>query len=161
MISPIEVKKQEFSRAMRGYDTAEVRAFLDSVAVELERLSETARVNDIEISRLKAELSSYQKMERNMKEALVNAQETLREAREGSQREADLKLREAEIEADKIIKEAHRRREEVMREIEALVARRDAFVRKLRALMRSELELIDLLNEQDPSSQDKGGNGGD
>ena len=149
MLSPIEVKKQEFSRVVRGYDPAEVRSFLETVADELEKLSETVHKQTADIEGLKTELVTYQKIEQNMKEALVNAQETLRDAKEGSRREADLVRREAELEAERIITGARRKGDEISREVEALTARRDSFVRKLRSLMRSELELIELLEEEE------------
>ncbi len=154
MLSPIEIKKQEFGRSVRGYDVSEVRTFLESVAAELERIAEIARARETEIHQLKSELETFKRIEQNMKEALVNAQETLREAREGSRREADLKLREAAVEAERIVRDAYKQRDAVMREVEALIARRDAFVRKLRGLMRSELELVELLEEQDISIDD-------
>ena len=151
MLSPIEIKKQEFGRAVRGYDTSEVRNFLETVAGEMEGLIELARVQANDIERLKVELTTFQRMEQNMKEALVNAQETLREAREGSQREADLRKREVEMQAEQILHEASKRRSAILREVDVLISRRDSFVRKLRNLLRSEVELLDLLEEQDIS----------
>ncbi len=152
MLSPIEIKKQEFSRTVRGYDVTEVRSFLETVATEIERLAEIARTQENELNKYKSELSTFQRIEQNMKEALVNAQETLREAREGSQREADLRRREAEVEGESIIREAYKKREVIIREVEALISRRDAFVRKLRNLLRSELELIEILEGQEEIS---------
>ncbi|MBM4401048.1 MAG: DivIVA domain-containing protein, partial [Crenarchaeota archaeon] len=114
MLTPLEVKKQEFSRAMRGYDPAEVRSFLETISQEMERLQEIIQLQEQDLERIKTELTAFQRMERNMKEALVNAQETLKEAREGSQREAVLRRREAEIEAVQIVKDAYKRREEVL-----------------------------------------------
>jgi len=149
LLSPIEVKKQEFSRAVRGYDPAEVRSFLETVADELERLSDSVHKQLTEIEGLKSELVAYQRIEQNMKEALVNAQETLRGAKEGSQREADLVRREAEVEAERIIADARKKGDEIRREVETLTARRDGFVRKLRSLLRSELELIELLEGEE------------
>jgi len=134
---------------MRGYDPAEVRSFLETISQEMERLQEIIQLQEQDLERIKTELTAFQRMERNMKEALVNAQETLKEAREGSQREAVLRRREAEIEAVQIVKDAYKRREEVLREVEALCSKRDSFVRKLRALLRSELELMELLEGVD------------
>jgi len=149
VLSPVEIKKHEFGRAMRGYDQEEVNAFLESVAGEFEKLLDQVRLQSSEVERLRAELSSYQRMEQNMREAMVNAQETLRDAREGARREAELAQREAEVMAEKIIADARRRSEEIRREVDGLVQRRDGLTRKLRALLRSELDLIDLMMEED------------
>jgi len=155
MFSPIEIKKHEFSRAMRGYDTVEVRAFLESVAAEIEKLQESVRSQSGEIERLRIELASYQRMEQNMREAMVNAQETLRDAREGARRDADLMHREAEVIAERIVNDARKRSEDIRREVETLSIRRDNLIRKLKALLRSELELIDLLAEEEPAVEAK------
>lgn len=157
MLTPIEIKKQEFSRAMRGYDADEVRSFLEGIADDFERLVESNRLQTSEMERLKGELEAFQRMEQNLKEALVNAQETLREARDGSRREGELIKREAELEAEKIIAESYKKLDDLRREVESLHYRRDALVRKLKSLLRSELELIELLEGDEatiaPTSQ--------
>ena len=155
MLSPLDIKKQEFGRSMRGYDTAEVRSFLETVADEFEKLSEKVRSQTIEIEALKSELTTYQRMDQNMKEALVNAQETLRGAREGSKRDADLARKEAELDAERIIAEAHKKGESIRRELEMLSERRNSFIRKLKTLLRSEFELIQLLEDEDLNPEDK------
>ncbi len=149
MLNPIEIKKQEFSKAVRGYDAVEVRSFLETIADEVERLNELDRKQSSEVESLKSELKAYQRIEQNMKEALVNAQETLRDSREGAKREAELLLKEAEIEAQRIIREAQGKGKEIKRELETLKARRDSFVRKIRNLLRSEVELIELLDDDE------------
>ncbi len=155
MLSPLDIKKQEFGRSMRGYDNAEVRSFLETVADEFEKLSEKVRSQEIEIEALKSELTTYQRMDQNMKEALVNAQETLRGAREGSKRDADLARKEAELDAERIIAEAHKKGESIRRELEMLSERRNSFIRKLKTLLRSEFELIQLLEDEDLNPEDK------
>jgi len=148
LISPVEIKKHEFSRAVRGYDPVEVRNFLETVAAEIERLGESLRNQTSEIERIRAELSAFQRMEQNMREAMVNVQETLRDAREGARKEADLMRREAEVIAERIITDARKKGEDIRRDLESLAQRRDGLVRKLRALLRSELELIEMLDEE-------------
>ncbi len=157
MFSPVEVKKYEFGKSLRGYDTTEVRSFLETLANDLEQLTETNRNQTSELDKLRSEVSAYQRVEQNMKEALVNAQEAQRGAREDSLRESELIRREAELAAEKIIRDANVRGDEIRREIETLVSRRDSFVRKLRSLIRSELELIELLEsaESEPNNEDE------
>ncbi len=140
---------------MRGYDNAEVRSFLETVADEFEKLSGKVRSQEIEIESLKSELTTYQRMDQNMKEALVNAQETLRGAREGSKRDAELARKEAELDAERIIAEAHKKGESIRRELETLSERRTSFIRKLKILLRSEFELIQLLEDEDLNPEDK------
>lgn len=147
MLNPLEIKKQEFSRSVRGYDHAEVRSFLETIAEEFENLIGLVNSQGTEIEILKTELSTFQRIEQNMKEALVNAQETLRDAKEGSRREADLIRKEAEFEGERIIAEAHKKADAVKREVEILEERRKSLMRKLKSLISSELELIELMGD--------------
>ncbi len=153
MISPVEIKKHEFSRAVRGYDPIEVRNFLETIAAEIERMGESLRNQTSEIEVIRAELSAFQRMEHNMREAMVNVQETLKDAREGARKESDLMRREAEVIAERIISDARKKGEDVRRELETLGHRRDSLARKLRALLRSELELIEMLEDDEPKAQ--------
>jgi len=43
-LSPLDIKKQEFSRAFRGYSVEEVQAFLDTLARQVEEMSEVNRL---------------------------------------------------------------------------------------------------------------------
>ncbi len=147
MLSPLEVKKYEFKRAFRGYDIEEVRSFLETIAAELERLNEVNNKQSEELGRIKTEVSTFKRIEQNMKDALVNAQDALRAAREDSKREADILKREAKLEAENIFREAYNRSDQIRREIDELESRRDSFVRKWRSILNAELEMLQLLEE--------------
>lgn len=149
MLTALEIKKQEFSKSMRGYDTAEVRGFLDTIAGHVEKLSATVQAQTSEIERLKAESEAYKRLEANMKDALLNSQETLKDARESAKKEAELTLREAELNAEKIIQAARKQESDILRELGSLAERRDRLVGKLKTILRSELELIDLLEKEE------------
>ena len=88
-----------------------------------------------------------------MKEAVFNTQETLRQTKEGSRKEADLIIKGAELEAERIIQKAHEQGRAIRHELDVLTDRRDSFVRKLKHLIQSELELIDLLEIQEESKE--------
>lgn len=152
MISPIEVKKQEFDKSLRGYDQAKVRAFLEMLALDFETLQDNLRKLEKENTQLKAELSSLKKIENELNTSLITAKESAHDARTHSQKEAELIRREAELEAEKIIREAYRKHDEVIRDMEDLVNRKDSLIRKLKSLYQSEMDLIKLL-ELEPEDE--------
>lgn len=149
MLSPIEIKKQEFSKTLRGYDPDEVRNFLESISLELEKISEDNRAQQIELEKLRAELSTYSRMEKNMNDAMVSAEKALSNARSESERESDLLRREAKIEAENILRDALNRADEIGQEIQSLEMRRNSFVRKWKHMLSSEIEMLCLLDEID------------
>lgn len=156
MLSPLDVKKREFGRVLRGFDTEEVRAFLETVASEFEQLNEQNRSQLNELTKLRTEISAFTRVEQNMKDAMVNAQEALRGARLESEREAELLRREAKFEAENIIRKALNKAEDLTREMHSLKSRRDTFVRKWRHMLSSELEMLNLLEDLDNESANQG-----
>lgn len=149
MLSPIEIKKHEFAKVFRGCDPEEVRGFLDSIAGDLERMLDQNRAQTSELDRLRAETAAFQRVEHNLKDALLQAQDNLQKVQEASRKEADLILREAQFKADNLLRDARRQVVDVEKEIETLSAKRDRFVRKLKILLSSELEILQLLESFD------------
>ncbi len=152
-LSPLDISKQEFSKSMRGFDPAEVRAFLEKVSDELAELE--AENKRLAQQNLKAttQLESYEQMEKSLRESLLTAQKTLEEARTSTEREHDLLLREARAEAEQIVHEAQRNVHEIREELRRLTVQRDAYIKRLRFLLSSQQELIDMLEEETPLSE--------
>ena len=148
-LTPLDIKKQEFKRIMRGLDPDEVGTFLEMVAEEFETvLRERNRLED-EILKLRTQLQDYQNLEKTLKQTLVNAQETMVHSRENSKREANMLVREAELQAEKVIEEAKIKLAKLKNELLVVRAQKDSFARRLRHLLESQLELIGVLELDD------------
>lgn len=148
-LTPLDIKKQEFRRVMRGLDPEEVGAFLDMVADEFETLVRERNRLDEENIKLRTQLQDYQNVEKSLKQTLVTAQESVVHSRENSKREADMLVREAELQAEKIIEEAKIRLAKLKNELLVVRAQKDSFARRLRHLLESQLELIGVLELDD------------
>jgi cell division initiation protein len=148
-LTPLDIKKQEFKRTMRGYDPEEVNAFLEMVAEEFEALHREKNRLEDETLKLRTQLHDYQEVERTLKQTLMNAQESMQLSRDNSKREADLVLREAELQAERIISDARKKLGELKNELLVVRAQKDSFARRLRHLLESQLELIGVLELDD------------
>lgn len=148
-LTPLDVKKQEFKKSMRGYDPVEVDAFLEMVADELESLVREKNNLSDEILKLKTQLRDYQDVESTLKETLMQAQESVNESRETSKRQADMTLREAEIKAEKILEDTKLKLADMKNELILIKAQKDSFARRLRHLLESQMELIGVLELDD------------
>lgn len=148
-LTPLDIKKQEFRRTFRGYDPAEVDAFLEMVADEYEEL--VREKNDLadEVLKLRTQLRDYQEVERSLKETLLAAQQTMAESRESSRREAELIIREAQVKAEEILEGARKQLAELRNEILTLRSQKESLARRLRHLLESQLELLGLLEVED------------
>jgi cell division initiation protein len=148
-LTPLDIKKQEFKRAMRGYDVEEVNTFLEMVAEEFEALQREKNRLEEEAVKLRTQLHDYQEVERTLKQTLMHAQESLQLSRENSKREADMLISEAELQAEKITEEAKMKLAQLKNELLLVRAQKDSFARRLRHLLESQLELIGVLELDD------------
>ncbi len=148
-LTPLEIRKQEFSKTMRGYNVEEVRAFLETVADQADSLQKEVNEFSEKVVHLETRLTDFQMMEKTLQETLMKAEESSRRARSDSRREAEITLREAEVKAHQVISEAHNEADRLKSEILMLQTRRDAFIKKLKYLLQSQTELIEILEEND------------
>ena len=105
-LTPLDIRKQEFRRVLRGYEPVGVEDFRMRVADELERiLREKAQLEE-RLAALGEQLRTFRDRERAMNEALVAAQQLREETRAAAAREAHMIVREAEAEARRLLEEA-------------------------------------------------------
>jgi len=88
-------------------------------------------------------------VERTLKHALQNAQDTVQQSMENSRREADMIVREAEMQAERILRDAKVRLADLKNDVLVVRAQKDSFARRLRHLLESQLELIGVLELDD------------
>ncbi|MBN1480092.1 DivIVA domain-containing protein [candidate division KSB1 bacterium] len=148
-LTPLDIRKQEFKKTMRGFDPEEVEAFLVMVADELElHIREKNQLND-ELIRLRTQLKDYQRVESTLRDTLVRAQSTVEDSRANSRREAEIIIHEAEIQADNIIKEAREELLSIRHEISLLRAQKEAIAKRLRHMLESQLEMLEVMEIED------------
>ncbi len=143
-LSPLDIKKQEFSRTIRrGYDPDEVHAFIDMLASQWEDLLAEQRRTEDKVRELKAKMEHYEKVEEALQEALRTARESSQQTLENARQEAALILQKAEADAEDVGRDALRRRDELQLEADELIRRRDEIVARLRAFLQAETEMLE------------------
>jgi cell division initiation protein len=149
-ISPLDVSKHEFARALRGYDPSEVQAFLERVADEFSALQHQVTQLGDQNRIFAAKLSAYQEMEKNLRDSLVAVQESQKATREQLDQERQQILREAQMDAAKIKLDTEREIMILREDLRAIQLHRDAFIKRLRFLMKAQSELMDLIEQESP-----------
>ena len=144
-LTPLDVKKKkgDFRRAVRGYDTAAVDDFLDTVSARMEELVRESVMASARMESMTESIGSYRERERAMNEALVSAQQLREEMREQAAREADLVLREARAEAERIVGEARRQAAAAAEALRRIQGQRVRFLRLFRHLVERQLQEIE------------------
>ncbi|MEK7669700.1 MAG: DivIVA domain-containing protein [Bacteroidota bacterium] len=155
-ITPLEVKRQEFKKVLRGYDPVEVDTFLDMLSNELEEMNTLNKHIKDKVIELETQLSDYKRMEKTLQQTLLQAQETSGKSIENSRKEADLIVKEAELKASQIVEKARTDFSRAKEEIANLKARKESTISRLKVLLNSELDLLRALqiDEEDLSKRD-------
>ncbi len=141
-LTPLDIRKQEFKRVMKGYDKHEVDIFLEMVAKEMEDLSRENNTLREQNKELDAKIEDYRRMEKTLQDTLLSAQKTTDELRKNAEKEAELIVKNAQIQAEEMINKARKEIQDLERQISALRTQRDTFIAQLRGYLQSQLRML-------------------
>lgn len=148
-VTPLDMRQAKFGAAMRGYDKAEVTAFLEQAAADYENaLRENDRLKQ-QIATLDAAMAQYRDLEGSLKTTLVSAHKVSDDVREHAHQEAQRIIREAEGRAELLMQKAQQRAEDIQREIDGLRLKRREVQTNLGACISALQSTIDYIQEQE------------
>ena len=147
-ISPIEIRQQEFTKKMRGFDPDEVQSFLESLADELQKLNEENDSLKSEVDSLTEQISEYKKIEKNLQDTLLKAQENSTKSLEATKKQTSLMMKEAELKASQIIEKAKESTNDIRNAVINLREEKDLILAKLKAIVSSQANLLELKVER-------------
>jgi len=152
---PIEIRNQEFKKAMRGFDPVEVETFLDLVAGEYEvLLNDNERLRK-ETATLETDLKHFREAEKTLKQTLYNVQKTSQLSKENSAKEANLIKKEAQLAAIQLVERARSEVHKMQEEVRALKRQKNSLISRLKHVLSSQIELLDVLSIDDDVSKSK------
>ncbi len=105
-LTPLDVRRYDFGKSLRGYNPERVEQFREQVVEELERLTRMSQDLEQKAKGFHEQLRAFRERDKALNDALVSAQQLRSEIRESSEREAALIVREARAEAERQIDEA-------------------------------------------------------
>jgi DivIVA domain-containing protein len=149
-LTPLDVRRYDFGRTLRGYDPERVEQFRQQVAEELERLTRQTQELEAKAKGFHEQLSAFRERDKALNDALVSAQQLRGEIREQSEREAQLILREARGEAEKYLEGSRNEIRHLHAHIAELERARRNFLGQLRVMAERQLSDI-VAAEQVPS----------
>lgn len=147
-ITPLDIRRQNFRKTMRGYDTVEVEAFLEMVASAWEELVENLEKDEKELIILRARASDFDRMEGAVRDVLVQQQQSASKARKEADKEAELIIMDAEIKASNLVAEARERVQILTETIRELQDRRLSVLTQIRSFIDSHRKMIDIEEER-------------
>jgi cell division initiation protein len=153
-LTPIDIRKQEFKKVLRGYDPVEVETFMEMLANEFESLLRDHREMRERVIDSEAQLKDYRQIEKALQQTLLQAQEATNRTLEAARREAEMMIREAERTAAELVEQAGSDLTRTRNDLSELQGRREALLGRLRMLLQAEL---DILGAQGGASIDRTG----
>lgn len=141
-LTPLDVRRYEFGRKVRGYDPERVDEFREQVADELERLTRLNQDLEQKARGFHDQLKSFRDRDKALNEALVHAQQLRAEIREQAEREAQLLMREAQAEADRVVGNTQSDIRRLEDELAALDRFRRNYLAQMRVLIERQLSEI-------------------
>src|SRR5439155_1864660 len=123
-VSPLDLRQQRFSTALRGFDKVEVTSLLIAVADDYEAaLRETDRLRQ-EVARLETIVSEHREHEKSLKSTLMTAQRLADDIRTSAEEEAKRTVSDAQGRSEMIVDKTQARLEDIQREIDGLKLKR-------------------------------------
>lgn len=141
-VTPLDIRRKEFKRSLRGYDDEEVDVFLDEVADEFERLyQENAEMQD-RLQRLEDQVASHAQLKEALEKALVSAQVQAEQVTSNARKESELIMRDAELKARDIVNESYSETQRVQQSLVQLKHLEEDFRFKFRSLLEAHLKFL-------------------
>lgn len=150
-LTALEIKQQQFEKSLRGYDTAEVQAFLSLVASEWEHLIGKVRELEAQLDKMDEKLKHYERVEGALHETLQTAKDSADQKLIGARKEAKNILEKAEMEADSLIRDANQQRQQIRQSILRLLDRRKEIIGGVRSYLENAQESLQQFSKDEAS----------
>jgi cell division initiation protein len=148
-LTPLDIQRQTFSRALKGYNVDEIRAYLQLIAEEIERLLRDVDRLARENAMLREDLDEHNARERILKDTLLSAQKVSEDVKANAQKEAELIVKDAELLSERLTSQAMSRVAELERTIQDLKIERKSARNKLQTTIDTIQQLLMLDAEQE------------
>ena len=154
-ISPLDIRKHEFRKTLRGFDPDEVLTFLDMMSIEFENIiRENAMLNE-KVSNYHEQLKKYHDIESTLQETLLSAQRAREETIKTAKKQAEVIIREAEVKAASIIEEGRKKLSNLNSIFTEIKIQKDTYLVKLKALVNAQLEILEKVSFSEEDTLEK------
>lgn len=142
-LTPLDIRRQEFKRVVRGVDPEEVSVFLDMVAGEYERILREAKALEEERDELRRKVDEFDSMREAIHGAVVMAKKSADETVNQAKKEAELRLKEAEVESERMLEDTRRQASVLRRELDDIRNQRSILVDRLKSLLDGQMKMLE------------------
>jgi cell division initiation protein len=144
-LTPLDIRKKEFSQSAFGYNKDAVKLFLDDVIEAMEKHIEEKNGLKKEIATLKDKIDDFTRLEKSIQETLMMAKDSGKQAMETAIKEAEVTLNKAKTEKEALLFSAKEELTQVQNQMFEIKSQRERFVIQFKSSLKNHLELLDNL----------------
>ena len=134
-ISALDIRQQQFTTRLRGFDRQEVEAFLEDVAEDYESVVKETTLLKEQLAALEERSRGITEHERTLQDTLVTTHRLAEEMKQGAKREAEMIVRDAELRGEKVTEELRAEEARLRQDIGALKRLRHQFIEEVRGTL--------------------------
>ena len=143
MITSDQIHEKEFTLKLRGYNEAEVDAYLDQLAAYIDNLSKENKELRDRLKSTTDQLTYMKNLESTLRDTLVTAQRSAEETIRVAKVRADEIIQSANHEAARIVAQANSEADGVRRQLSTLRQQAATYRQNFRMLLASQMQLLD------------------
>ncbi len=137
----------KFTITEKGYSVTEVNNFIDNVITQTESMLEKMKKQQKDVIFLQKQIESYQKLENELKSALVRAEHSKDDIMKQALVEKNTIIEDAKKNASRIVNDALLRAEKIELKADTLERNMKIFKKKLKLVVEQQLAVIDEIEE--------------
>ena len=154
-VSPLDLRQQRFSTALRGFDKVEVTSFLAAVADDYEQaLREADRLRQ-DVAQMERKLHEHRESEKNLTTTLMAAQKLADDIKANAEEEGRRIIREAEGRSTLLLEKTQARLEDIQREMDGLKLKRKDVETTIEATIQSLRNTLEFVRDQETQARDE------
>ena len=154
-VSPLDLRQQKFSTALRGFDKVEVTSLLLAVADDYEQaLREADRLRQ-DVQNMERKLHEHRESEKNLTTTLMAAQKLADDIKANAVEEGRRIIREAEGRSALLLEKTQARLEDIQREMDGLKLKRKDVETTIEATIQTLRNTLEFVREQDTRDREE------
>ena len=143
MITSDQIHEKEFSFKLRGYNDAEVDAYLDQLAAFIDNLSKENKELRERLKSTTDQLTYMKNLESTLRDTLITAQRSADETTRGAKANAEEIIASANTEAARIVRQANGEADAIRRQLGTLRQQAAVYRQNFKMLLGAQMQLLD------------------
>lgn len=145
MLTPLDIQNKEFAKGVRGYKEEEVDEFLDEIISDFQVLLTRNEQLTSELEASRNKLQEFKSTEGSVITTLESAKALMNEIAQSAEKRAEVLVKNAELDAELKVRQAKEDLAQLKAEETMLRSRVDSFRTRLKAILESELDQVNSL----------------